>query len=29
MSAFPDPKTRPAAPDLDGDRDSILSYLGG
>ena len=29
MSAFPDPTTRPAAPDLDGDRDAILSYLGG
>ncbi len=29
MSAFPDPTTRPAAPDLDGDRDTILSYLGG
>jgi len=29
MSAFPDPTTRPAAPDLNGDRDAILSYLGG
>ncbi|WP_425065685.1 CaiB/BaiF CoA transferase family protein [Reyranella sp.] len=29
MSAFPDPTSRPAAPDLDGDRDAILSYLGG
>ncbi|MGQ0584536.1 MAG: CaiB/BaiF CoA transferase family protein [Reyranella sp.] len=29
MSAFEDPKTRPAAPDLDGDRQTILSYLGG
>ena len=29
MSAFPDPTTRAAAPDLDGDRDAILSYLGG
>jgi CoA:oxalate CoA-transferase len=29
MSAFPDPPTRPAAPDLDADRQSILSYLGG
>ena len=29
MSAFPDPTTRPAAPDLDGDREAILSYLGG
>ena len=29
MSAFEDPKTRPAAPDLDGDRQAILSYLGG
>ena len=29
MSAFPDPTTRPAAPDLDSDRDAILSYLGG
>jgi CoA:oxalate CoA-transferase len=28
MTAFPDPTTRPAAPDLDGDRDAILSYLG-
>ncbi|MFI5001968.1 MAG: CaiB/BaiF CoA transferase family protein [Reyranellales bacterium] len=29
MSAFADPPTRPAAPDLDADRDAILSYLGG
>ncbi len=29
MSAFEDPKTRAAAPDLDGDRQAILSYLGG
>ena len=29
MSAFADPATRAAAPDLDGDRQSILSYLGG
>ena len=29
MSAFPDPTTRPPAPDLDSDRDAILSYLGG
>jgi len=29
MSAFPDPTTRRAAPDLDSDRDAILSYLGG
>lgn len=29
MSAFPDPTTRPAAPDLDADRDAILSSLGG
>lgn len=28
MTAFPDPTTRQAAPDLDGDRDAILSYLG-
>lgn len=29
MSAFPDLTTRRAAPDLDSDRDAILSYLGG
>ena len=29
MSAFDDPKTRRPAPDLDSDRDAILSYLGG
>jgi len=29
MSAFEDPKTRRSAPDLDRDRDAILSYLGG
>ena len=29
MSAFADPTTRRAAPDLDSDRDAILSYLGG
>jgi CoA:oxalate CoA-transferase len=29
MSAFDDPKTRPPAPDLDGDRDAILSFIGG
>jgi len=29
MSAFDDPTTRKSAPDLDGDRDAILSYLGG
>jgi CoA:oxalate CoA-transferase len=29
MSAFEDPKTRRPAPDLDSDRDAILSYLGG
>ena len=29
MSAFADPKTRQPAPDLDADRDAILSYLGG
>jgi CoA:oxalate CoA-transferase len=29
MSAFPDPKTRPAAPDLDADRAAVLSYIGG
>jgi CoA:oxalate CoA-transferase len=29
MSAFDDPTTRKPAPDLDGDRDAILSYLGG
>ena len=29
MSAFDDPSTRKPAPDLDGDRDAILSYLGG
>ena len=29
MSAFVDPPTRPPAPDLDGDRQAILSYVGG
>jgi len=29
MSAFADPTTRRAAPDLDSDRDAILTYLGG
>ena len=29
MSAFADPPTRPAAPDLDGDRQAILAYVGG
>ncbi|WP_439613994.1 CaiB/BaiF CoA transferase family protein [Reyranella sp.] len=29
MSAFPDPTTRRPAPDLDSDRDTILSFLGG
>ena len=29
MSAFADPPTRPPAPDLDGDRQAILSYVGG
>jgi CoA:oxalate CoA-transferase len=29
MSAFADPPTRPAAPDLDADRAAILSYIGG
>jgi CoA:oxalate CoA-transferase len=29
MSAFPDPKTRRAAPDLDADRAAILSFVGG
>ncbi|HYR65893.1 MAG TPA: CaiB/BaiF CoA-transferase family protein [Reyranella sp.] len=29
MSAFADPRTRAAAPDLDSDREAILSYLGG
>lgn len=29
MSAFADPPTRPAAPDLDADRDAVLSYIGG
>ena len=29
MSAFADPTTRPAAPDLDGDRADILAYIGG
>ncbi|SJZ53408.1 CoA:oxalate CoA-transferase [Enhydrobacter aerosaccus] len=28
MSAFADPPTRPAAPDLDGDRAAILSFIG-
>lgn len=29
MSAFADPPTRRAAPDLDADRTAILSYIGG
>jgi len=29
MSAFADPTTRRAAPDLDADRAAILSYIGG
>jgi CoA:oxalate CoA-transferase len=29
MSAFADPKTRRAAPDLDADRAAILSFVGG
>ena len=29
MSAFADPSTRQAAPDLDGDRQTILAYVGG
>lgn len=29
MSAFEDPTTRRPAPDLDSDREAILSYLGG
>ncbi|CAN5504641.1 CaiB/BaiF CoA-transferase family protein [soil metagenome] len=29
MSAFADPTTRKAAPDLDADRAAILSYIGG
>jgi CoA:oxalate CoA-transferase len=29
MSAFPDPTTRARAPDLDGDREAVLSYIGG
>ena len=29
MSAFADPSTRVAAPDLDADRQAILSYIGG
>jgi len=29
MSAFTDPTTRPAAPDLDADRAAILSFVGG
>ncbi|MBL0899557.1 MAG: CoA transferase [Reyranella sp.] len=29
MTAFEDPRTRRAAPDLDGDRQAILAYLGG
>ena len=29
MSAFTDPTTRPAAPDLDSDRAAILSFVGG
>ena len=29
LSAFEDPTTRNPAPDLDGDRDAILAYIGG
>ena len=29
MSAFADPTSRPPAPDLDGNREAILSYIGG
>jgi CoA:oxalate CoA-transferase len=29
MSAFDDPKTRRAAPDLDSDREAILSFIAG
>jgi len=29
MSAFTDPTTRRAAPDLDSDRAAILSFVGG
>ena len=29
MTAFEDPETRRAAPDLDGDRQAILAYVGG
>jgi len=29
MSAFEDPTTRKPAPDLDADRDAILSFIGG
>jgi CoA:oxalate CoA-transferase len=29
MSAFADPATRPPAPDLDADRNAILSFIGG
>jgi CoA:oxalate CoA-transferase len=29
FSAFPDPSTRPPAPDLDGDRERILQWLKG
>jgi CoA:oxalate CoA-transferase len=29
MSAFPDPDTRPPAPDLDADREAILTLIGG
>jgi CoA:oxalate CoA-transferase len=29
MSAFDDPTTRRPAPDLDSDREAILSFLGG
>jgi CoA:oxalate CoA-transferase len=29
LSAFEDPSTRPPAPDLDRDRDAILSFVGG
>ena len=28
ISGYPDPSTRPPAPDLDGNRDAILKELG-
>jgi CoA:oxalate CoA-transferase len=28
LSDYDDPATRPPAPDLDGDRDTILAWLG-